>query len=412
MDRCKGCFDLTPDEMRCFRFIEDVFLKTSKLWGYSEVRTPVLEYLHLFTSAGTLTPNMLKRVYSFLDWDGWSGERVVLRPEATIPVARYYSEKVESGKITRICYVTNVFSFEVDANQPRERWQSGVELIGDGGNQFDVELIGLGMEIINNLGLNNVSLKLSHAGIIKALLDQLDLNPIERDAAFDQILDGEKDVINRLCNGRPELVKVMSLFRETNGRSSAYLNNIKTLLRENTTQEFTEQLHSFSKTMELLDTQGIKYDIDLTYSRGFEYYTGIIFHFLVGETAVTGGGRYDALLSQMSGKSIPAAGFAFYIDRLNPLLKCSFNKLKNILFATNNLQNNETSKLVKKIRKAGYAVVVDIGKETDIKFDWQLGLAEKGGYHLIDLVNGINYQASNISAILKILAGEELEEYD
>jgi len=90
VQRCKGTRDLSPDEMARFRLIEAVFRDRCLRWGYQEVRTPTIEYLHLFTSAGTLTPSMLGKVYSFLDWDGWSGERVVLRPDGTIPIARLY----------------------------------------------------------------------------------------------------------------------------------------------------------------------------------------------------------------------------------------------------------------------------------------------------------------------------------
>jgi len=86
--------DLLPADMVKFRRVEEVFRRCSSRWGYDEVRTPTLEYIHLFTAVGTLTPGMLGRVYSFLDWDGWSGERVVLRPEGTIPIARLYTENL------------------------------------------------------------------------------------------------------------------------------------------------------------------------------------------------------------------------------------------------------------------------------------------------------------------------------
>ncbi|HIE17777.1 MAG TPA: ATP phosphoribosyltransferase regulatory subunit, partial [Dehalococcoidia bacterium] len=92
--KCKGARDLLPRDTKAFRFIEELFRKSCASWGYQEVRTPTLEYLHLFTAAGTLTPHMLSKVYSFLDWDGWSGERVVLRPDGTIPVARLYVENL------------------------------------------------------------------------------------------------------------------------------------------------------------------------------------------------------------------------------------------------------------------------------------------------------------------------------
>src|SRR5215471_20613621 len=91
--RCPGMHDWGPREMERFRRIEQVFRQICSLWGFDEIRTPVIEHLHLFTSAGTLSPQMLGRVYSFLDWDGWSGERVVLRPDATIPAARLYWER-------------------------------------------------------------------------------------------------------------------------------------------------------------------------------------------------------------------------------------------------------------------------------------------------------------------------------
>ena len=86
--RSRGMRDLLPDEMRAFRRVEDAFRAAATRWGYDEIRTPTIETYNLFTRAGTLTPAMLSHVYTFLDWDGWSGERVVLRPDSTIPVVR------------------------------------------------------------------------------------------------------------------------------------------------------------------------------------------------------------------------------------------------------------------------------------------------------------------------------------
>ena len=99
--RPPGMRDMLPDDMERFRLIESAFRTACLGWGYREVRTPTIERLHLFTAAGTLSPQMLDRVYSFLDWDGWSGERVVLRPDSTIPVARLYTERLETGATRR-----------------------------------------------------------------------------------------------------------------------------------------------------------------------------------------------------------------------------------------------------------------------------------------------------------------------
>src|SRR3972149_510472 len=132
MERCKGMRDLLPQDMEKIRRLEGVFRDVCWRWGYGEVRTPVLEYLHLFTTAGTLTPGMLSRVYSFLDWDGWSGERVVLRPDGTIPTARLFLSEVGKAP-ARLFYVENVFSFEETGREARERWQGGGGVIGGGG---------------------------------------------------------------------------------------------------------------------------------------------------------------------------------------------------------------------------------------------------------------------------------------
>ena len=76
--RSRGMRDLLPADMRAFRRVEDAFRAAASRWGYEEIRTPTIETYSLFTAAGALTAQMLSRVYSFLDWDGWSGERVVL----------------------------------------------------------------------------------------------------------------------------------------------------------------------------------------------------------------------------------------------------------------------------------------------------------------------------------------------
>src|SRR4030066_201489 len=128
--KCKGMQDLLPGDMVRFRRIEDTFRTCCGNWGYREVRTPTLEYLYLFTAAGTLTPGMLSKVYSFLDWDGWSGERVVLRPDGTIPVARLYIDSLDKAELAKLFYVTNIFIFEETGTANREKWQGGVGVIG------------------------------------------------------------------------------------------------------------------------------------------------------------------------------------------------------------------------------------------------------------------------------------------
>ena len=189
--KCKGMQDLLPNDMLRFRRIEDVFRNCCLNWGYQEVRTPTLEYLHLFTAAGTLTPSMLGRVYSFLDWDGWSGERVVLKPDGTIPVARLYIDNISENETARLFYITNIFAFEGTGKENRERWQYGSELLGGGGFVTDVEIILLAQEVLHKLALKDIELQLSHAGLIKALIRELQLSPNEEAEVTNRILEGD-----------------------------------------------------------------------------------------------------------------------------------------------------------------------------------------------------------------------------
>jgi len=146
--------DLLPAEMSRFRRVEDVFRESCSRFGYQEVRTPTLEYLHCFTSTGTLTPQMLRSVYSFLDWDGWSGERVVLRPDCTIPLARLFVEHFPGADgVHKFYYVENVFRFTESDEQARERWQCGAELLGSSLPQADAELVVLALDVLDRLCL-------------------------------------------------------------------------------------------------------------------------------------------------------------------------------------------------------------------------------------------------------------------
>jgi histidyl-tRNA synthetase len=312
---CKGFRDLSTGEMKRFRVIEETFRNTCLKWGYQEVRTPTLEYLYLFTATGTLTPGLLNRVYSFLDWDGWSGERVVLRPDGTIPVARMYIDSITDEELARLFYVTNIFIFEETGKEAREKWQCGVELIGASSPLADVELIAMAAEVLRSLKLGDIGLKLSHAGVIKALLAGLGLSHEEQTALFDRILDGDITVLSKIKPEKVALGKTITALLDMKGESAGLLKNLKSLYAAGL-PELKAPLDDFINIVNLLDNLGIDFQIDMDTGRGFEYYTGLIFHLSVNGESVGGGGRYNALIPFMSGKQIPASGFALYLDRL------------------------------------------------------------------------------------------------
>ncbi len=315
--RCRGMRDMLPEEMRRFRRVEEAFRAACQGWGYEEIRTPILEHLHLFTTAGTLSPQMLGRVYSFLDWDGWSGERVVLRPDSTIPTARLYAESLERGGAAKLFYVQNVFRF-AEGDESREDWQCGVELIGDSQPQGDVELILLGREALARLGLE-ADVRLSHPGLVRAVLEQAGLDTSEQLALYDRILDGDESALGELQARLPELGTSLEMLLAMEGEGGAYLKNLRSAFIKGV-PEMEGPLDELAIVVRTLEGLGCRCPISAAMVRNFEYYTGPAFRFETAGRRVGGGGRYDALVSLIGGEQVPASGFAFEAGALVALL--------------------------------------------------------------------------------------------
>ncbi len=314
--RCRGMRDLLPEEMERYRLVEETFARTCRSWGYREVRTPTLEYLHLFTAAGTLSPQMLSRVYSFLDWDGWSGERVVLRPDATIPAARLYSERF-AGRVARLFYVSNVFRFST-GDDAREDWQCGVELVGDTAPAGDIELLLLGVEVLRALGTAAPTVLISHAGLVRAVLARAGLSPEQQSASYDRLLDGDLSVISEVEGRLPELDAPLHLLFDMEG-GPGYLENVRAALAP-AVPELAEPLDELSLASRLLALSGIENRVRPVLARSFEYYSGPVFQFEVDGHHAGSGGRYDNLVGLVGGHAEPASGLALSVSALAALL--------------------------------------------------------------------------------------------
>ncbi len=406
VQRCKGMRDLSPEEMRRFRLVEGIFRDCCLKYGYEEIRTPTLEYLHLFTSAGTLTPAMLGRVYSFLDWDGWSGERVVLRPDNTIPAARLYIDSLEEKKLAKLFYVANAFIFEETGEKTRERWQCGAELIGAGSRLVDVELIMLALEVLKRLGLEGVELRLSHAGLVRALLQKLGLSPEEQNRVFDQILDGDEEALTRLEAERPELGRALLPLLDLKGKSPGFVKNSKALFTRKL-PELKPYIDDLISIVDHLQSLGCDYQIDVASGRGFEYYTGVIFQFFMGGEKIGGGGRYDNLVPLMGGKDTPASGFALYLDCLMNLIKPETPAkplAHRILVSVEPGAVKEGFNTASCLREAGYVAELDLGGHEPANFRWTLNVRSKAPlFVLTDLVGHSKFEVQTVSEVLAIL---------
>lgn len=408
IQRSKGTRDLSPQDMVSFRLIESAFRECCIKWGYQEVRTPTLEYLHLFTATGTLTPNMLSKAYSFLDWDGWSGERVVLRPDGTIPISRLYIDSMSKEKLAKLFYVANIFMFEATGKKSRERWQCGAELIGAKPPLADIELVMLALEVLRELRIEGIELRLSHAGLIKALLARLGLSAEEQTRMFDRILDGDMKALDKLKLKRPELEKTLSSLLELKGKPSGFSQELKELFAEEL-PECKPYIDNCTRIAEFLEAMGCDYRIDIASGRGFEYYTGVIFQIFQGEEKIGGGGRYDALIPSMGGKGVPASGFALYLERLMTLIKpeaLSTPQPPRILIRADGERTREGFEIARRLHKAGYWAECYLGAQKEADFDWTVDIRDRSPrFILTDQAKKQRVAAETPDELLALLKG-------
>ncbi len=415
VERCKGSQDLSPEKMRRFRLIEGAFRDCCLKAGYEEVKTPTIEYLHLFTAAGTLTPGRLSRVYSFLDWDGWGGERVVLRPDGTIPIARLYIDSMEEKELAKLFYVANVFIFEQTGTKTREQWQCGAELIGAGSALADVELIVLAREVLSKLQVEGIELRLSHVGLIRALLNEFGLRQDEQMKVFDQILDGDVEALAKIKPKRSELGKALAPLLDLKGKSSGFLRNFRALFTREL-PKLEPHIDDLINVVSLLDTLGYDYQIDIASGAGFEYYTGTTFQLFVGEEKMGGGGRYDALVPLIGGKSVPASGFALYLERLiNRLTPATLARppFHRVLVSAEPGEPEALKQaftIVGYLREAGYVAELSLGVQQLADFRWIINVQDKPSlFVLTDQTMQTRFEVPTTTELLALLEGESAD---
>jgi histidyl-tRNA synthetase len=282
LKRSRGMRDLLPADMRAFRRVEDAFRAAALRWGYEEIRTPTLENYSLFTSAGALTPEMLARVYSFLDWDGWSGERVVLRPDSTIPVTRAAAE-AGLPLPARLFYVQNRFRF-AEENEEREDWQFGIEYLGAPESTGDLEVATVACETLEALGIR-ATVRLGHVGISRSVCAAAGISPADVPGA-------SLTALKPLVASDPALAAFVDVACRA-GDGTALLANLEGIAVVSVPAALPA-LQELNGIASALKESNRPVMIDLAMPRDFEYYSGAVFEFESGETSWGGGGRYSS----------------------------------------------------------------------------------------------------------------------
>ena len=378
--------DLTHEDILRFRKIESVFLSRCKHFGYKEIKTSTVEPLYIFTALGALRDDKLNRIYSFIDWDGWSGERVALKPDSTTCVARYYGDHLRSeNPRQKLCYVENHFEWADDWDKISERWQCGVENIGSAGPDSDIEVIYMALDILKNADLKQFWLYLSYPSIIRRMVRGLGLYESRQKELLEAIRRREDvgDMIRKLAV-EPEKGRELNAFLQTPDEipeySANYLENLKYSLTKDTYDQIAPYLENFICICKSLDNLKCKYVIDFSLLGDLEYYTGIKFQFLSSQVRksrkeiLCSGGRYDSLIKLMweISEPVPAVGFALFARNMIPSIPATTDKLQNICIYIGNITKGNVEKgqyLCDKLSDLGFSARISFAQVKPEDYD-------------------------------------------
>lgn len=304
----KGTKDVLPADAYKWHFVENTARRIAALYDLHEIRTPVFEHTELFLrGVGDTTDIVNKEMYTFLD----KGERsITLKPEGTAGVVRSFIESGMAGGVlpAKMYYITPVFRYErPQAGRLREHHQFGVEVFGGKGPETDAEVILLARDYIAALGVEGVELKLNSIGCKHC-------RP-KFNEALKEYLRPHLSEMCPTCNARFDKNPLRILDCKEEACSKINENAPKTL-------DFLcdECREHFEKLCAILDACGVKYTLAPKLVRGLDYYSKTVFEFVstsIGsQGTVLGGGRYDTLIENLGGPSVPAVGFGSGIERM------------------------------------------------------------------------------------------------
>lgn len=376
----KGTKDTMPKDSFKVQYIEREFAELCHRYGFGEVRTPMFESTELFNrGVGETTDIVQKEMYTFEDLGHRS---ITLKPEGTSPAVRAFIESRDYAEMqpTKYYYNTPCFRYErPQAGRLREFHQFGVESFGTPDMMADAEVIALASDFLTKVGIEDIELRINSVGCRecrpvyrKALQDYLqpyygelsetsktrfESNPMRiidsKDPHDQEIAQAAPDMLDYLCDD------CRAAFKE---------------LKSN------------------LDAMGIRYTIDPGIVRGLDYYTKTAFEFVTtgigAQDTVCGGGRYDHLVEEIGGPSIPGVGFGLGKERLIILME-----QKESLIEDNNAPDIAVSfigdkarlyalGLVHELRQQGVAAIIDT-LNRNLKGQMKYANKLKAGYSVV-----------------------------
>jgi histidyl-tRNA synthetase len=349
----KGFNDILPGEVEKWQHIEATARRVFELYGFSEIRIPIMEKTELFCrSIGDATDIVEKEMYSFVD----KGEnKVTLRPEGTASVMRAFIEhKMHAiDPVARLYYMGPMFRYErPQKGRYRQFHQIGAEVTGVSAATVDAQVLTMLSHFFAELGLTEPSLQINSLGCPCC-------RPVYREALKSFLL-GKLELLCEDCNRRYETNPLRALDCKSPGCQEATKGAPAML--EYLCNDCAEH---FTATRAYLDLVGTKYAINERMVRGLDYYTRTTFEMVTtllgSQSAVAAGGRYDGLISDLGGPALPGIGFAMGVERVALLLaEKEFSRRPDLFIAAlGDEAHAEAFRLMSALQKGGAAVEID-----------------------------------------------------
>ena len=302
--------DVLPSEARHIEEIRRLYLDTARRFGYELVMPPLLEYIESLLSGTGRTLNL----QTFKLVDQLSGRTLGLRADTTPQVARIDAHLLNRVGVTRLCYCGPVLHTRPDRPfATREPLQFGAEIYGHAGLEADLEVIELALTALDAVALKNVSLDLSDARIVPALLSGVSISSDAKDALHQALAAKDLTSIQVLAKELPSniqkaLVELVQMYGDISVLSEAE----KTFSAWPTIVQSIQELRHIAQAF-----KHVHITFDLADLRGYGYYSGVRFAMFVAGTndALVRGGRYDEV-GAVFGRKRPAVGFSLDLKEL------------------------------------------------------------------------------------------------
>ncbi|MFO0985951.1 MAG: histidine--tRNA ligase [Alphaproteobacteria bacterium] len=393
----RGTHDILPDEYPRFAHVVEAARAVTRLYGYREMATPVFETTEVFArTSGETSDVVMKQMYSFVDR---GGDPLTLRPEYTAGICRAFITNGQQQNVPFKVFAWGpMFRYErPQKGRYRQFHQLDIEVIGSPEPGADVEVIAVGADILDRLGV-----------LKDCVLELNSLGDSESRAAHRKVLIGyfkaHEAKLSEDSKSRLER-NPLRIFDSKDEGDRALLPNAP-LLKEYLTpsaQDF------FAGVLRGLDDMGITYRVNPHLVRGLDYYTHTAFEFVTtnlgAQGTVLAGGRYDGLIEQLGGPPTPGIGWAAGIERLMMLAGVPGAAPRPVaLVPLGEAAERKALSLARDLRRRGIAV------ELDYKGNMKRRLqrANKAGARAA-VILGDNELAKGVAAVKDLDKGEQKE---